>query len=207
MLSLRAPFFVMLAVMDDWGNYIYLAFFIVAGLASALGKLLKRGQQKKNTAAADSDVELEAEILPEPAPARKVERPQPSVMASPPEPPAARPAAQPATFLPGPPAARPPMKSVPAPPPIEPAQPTHRKPRRLTQEAQAKAAYQQQVEADWPPAPLAARQPVAPQRSNVPPDVRVIRRLLADRTGQRAAIALCEVLGPPIALRDSHLER
>ncbi len=90
---------------------------------------------------------------------------------------------------------------------MEPAEPTSRQPRRLTQEALVKAEYQEQVEPARPPTPRAARQPAAPQRSRVPPDVRVIRRLLAHRTGQRAAVALCEVLGPPIALRDSHLER
>ncbi len=41
MLSLAAPFSMMLADMDGWGNLIYLAFFILAGLASALAKLKK----------------------------------------------------------------------------------------------------------------------------------------------------------------------
>ena len=39
---------------------------------------------------------------------------------------------------------------------------------------------------DGPSSPRATRQPVTPNRTNLPPDVRVLRRLLADRTGQRA---------------------
>ena len=209
MLGLHAPLSVTLADMDV-GNIIYLAFFIVAGLASALGKLLKRGKDKKNTDDAVPEPELEAEILPEAAPARKVMQPQPSVMTSRPQPLAARPVPTPSMSLPPPVPSI--MKSVPTPPPIKPPPikpppTTPRKPRRVTQEAQAKAAYEEQAEPVRPPSPRATRQPVTLKRAIVPPDVRVLRRLLADRTGQRAAVALCEVLGSPIALRESHLER
>lgn len=204
LLGLSTPFSVTLAERDGWGSLIYLAFFVLAGVASALGKWKKRGQDKRDQKIADVEVELEAEILPEPAPARKVERPPPSVRPSTPQLPAARSMPPPPTSFPARPPVLPTIKSVP-----KAAPPTPHKRRRVTQEApaQAKAAYQEQVAVAPPPRPRETHQRVTPKRSTVPPDVRVIRRLLADRTGQRAAIGLCEVLGPPIALRESHLER
>ena len=142
MLGLGAPFSVTLAERDGWGSLIYLAFFVLAGVASALGKWKKRGQDKRDQKIADVEVELEAEILPEPAPARKVERPPPSVRPSTPQLPAARSMPPPPTSFPARPPVLPTMKSVP-----KAAPPTPHKRRRVTQEApaQAKAAYQEQV--------------------------------------------------------------
>ena len=170
-----------------------------AGAERRCGPWEKGRQNKKDTDTVDSDVKIEAEILPEATAARKVEHPRPTVISSAPKPPA------PAISLPPP--VLPAMKSVLPPPPTERTRRTARTPRGPAQESLAKAAYKQQVEPARPPRTRTTPQPVTPNRTNLPPDVRVLRRLLADRTGQRAAVALCEVLGPPIALRDSHLER
>ena len=51
-LSLSASFSMTLADRDGWGSIIYLAFFILAGLGSALAKLKKRGQDKRDAEAA-----------------------------------------------------------------------------------------------------------------------------------------------------------
>jgi hypothetical protein len=205
MLEIHRPLALTIADMDEWKNYAYVVFFLLAGLTSLLGKLKRPGRDKKTPETAVQEPLVEAEILPEPDESPMLVAPtiptqavsatviplvprsfeeRPSIIGAPPIPVPSRrlaPMARP----------QPVRRETPTPAPL----------------LSAQAAYAKDAER---PKMVIAKPVVPPdsaRRISSASTMATVRRLISKRSGQRAAFVLHELFAPPIALRDAHLDR